>query len=155
MLLLHALAGPLDVAELVGCVRRVLTLGLSYLAGGDPPSAIVCGGFAGQWIADEIALKFTEMAGLLATSECVVEHFHGPRAANAETIAFLDPSDPNSIELARHRNVRTVETPSTGRSSLDAIVTVVLGQRIAHAWALALGEDPDADRGLQKVTRTR
>jgi glucosamine--fructose-6-phosphate aminotransferase (isomerizing) len=163
MLLLHALALKPSVEELTACVRRALTIDLSGVVDGDPPSAIVCGGFAGQWIADEIALKFTEMAGLLATSEDVVEHFHGPRAAGADTIAFLDPSDPNSNELARHRNVKTVGpaagmdvvTPSTGRSSLDAIISVIVGQRIAHAWALALGEDPDADRGLQKVTRTR
>ena len=48
-----------------------------------------------------------------------------------------------------------VVTPSTGVPSLDAIVGVVVGQRIAHAVALATGQDPDADRGLQKVTRTR
>jgi len=163
MLLLHALTGDVAVGDLVGAVRRVLSLDLSRIADGDPPSAIVCGGFAAQWVADEIALKFTEMAGLLVTSECVVEHFHGPRAAGVDTLAFLDPDDPNSSELARHRNVKTVGpgvgldlvTPSTGRSTLDAIVSVIVGQRIAHAWSLALGEDPDADRGLQKVTRTR
>jgi glucosamine--fructose-6-phosphate aminotransferase (isomerizing) len=155
MLLLHAIALIPAVNDLAVSVRRALSIDLSDIVTGEAPSAIVCSGFAATWVADEIALKFTEMAGLLATSESVVEHFHGPRAANAATTAFLDPQDPNSRELARNPNVRTVETPSTGRSSLDPIVTVVLGQRIAHAWALHLGEDPDADRGLQKVTRTR
>ncbi len=152
MLLLRALAGDVDVAAVVSSVRRAIATDITPYVSGDAPSAVVCGGFAANWIADEIALKFTEMAGVLVTSEDVVEHFHGPHAARANTLAFLDPSDPNASELARSNNVRTVRT---GSSAEDAIATVILGQRIAHAWAVALGEDPDADRGLQKVTRTR
>lgn len=152
MALLLALATDIDVPELVGGARRALAMDVNEVVQGDPPSAVVCGGFAAGWVADEIALKFTEMAGVLVTSEDVVEHFHGPHAARANTLAFLDPDDPNCSELARHQNVRTIET---GASPIDAITSVIVGQRIAHAWALALGEDPDADRGLQKVTRTR
>ncbi|MCA1830402.1 MAG: SIS domain-containing protein [Actinobacteria bacterium] len=166
MLLLRAVASTIEedeTAALTAAARSAIVLDVNHVVGGDGPSAVVCGGFAGPWIADEIALKFTEMAGVLVTSEDVVEHFHGPRAAEASTIAFLDPDDPNSNELSRHRNVRTIGpqpgmdlvTPSTGSASLDAIVTVIVGQRIAHAWAIELGEDPDADRGLSKVTRTR
>jgi glutamine---fructose-6-phosphate transaminase (isomerizing) len=151
MLLVRALAGDVDAGEVAAAAHHALQTDVAPFITDDPPSAIVSSGFAAGWIADEIALKFTEMAGLLVTSEDIVEHFHGPHAARANTLAFLDPSDPNANELGRSRNVRTV---GVGSSAEDAIVTVILGQRIAHAWALKLGEDPDADRGLQKVTRT-
>ena len=99
MMLLHAIAmRNVPVDELVSCVRTVMSIDLSPLAADEQPSAIVCGGFAGQWVADEVALKFTEMAGTLVTSECVVEHFHGPRAADADIIGFIDPDDPNCLE---------------------------------------------------------
>jgi glucosamine--fructose-6-phosphate aminotransferase (isomerizing) len=165
MLLLRALGAEPSSAQIASLARTLnvtLELDVEGATHDTPPSGVVCAGFAGEWIADEIALKFAEMCGLPVTSESVVEHFHGPRAAHAPTLAFLDPDDPNSKELASHERVTTVgpdngfdvSTPSTGEASLDALVTLVCGQRIAHAWALALGTDPDADRGLSKVTPT-
>lgn len=163
MLLLRAVAAATEVDNLVRAVRGAIDVDVAPAIGSDLPSGVVCAGFAAEWIADEIALKLAEMAGVAVTSEAVVEHFHGPRATHAPTLAFLDPADPNSLELAGVQRVTTVgpsarfdlETPVTGNPSLDAIVTIVVGQRIAHAWALQLGEDPDAERGLSKVTRTR
>jgi glutamine---fructose-6-phosphate transaminase (isomerizing) len=160
--LLRALASPLDAAPLVAAVAAAVELDVTHV-GRRTASTVVCAGFAGEWIADEVALKFAEMAGLSMTSESVVEHFHGPRAANVSALAFLDPSDPNSRALATDPSASTVGpdarfdlvTPTTGEPSLDAIVTLVIGQRLAHAWALAHGGDPDASRGLSKVTETR
>lgn len=165
-LLLRTLArdpGITAIDGLVRAVRRTIDLDAGGAVRGSAPASVVASGFAAEWVADEIALKLTELAGLPVTSESVVEHFHGPRASGAAVLAFLDPSEPNSGELARSPSVVTVgphpalavETPSTDDASLDAIVALVAGQRIAHAWALHLGEDPDAARGLQKVTCTR
>jgi glucosamine--fructose-6-phosphate aminotransferase (isomerizing) len=166
MLLVRALAvRPVDlgVDTLVDAVTKTLEIDVTPALGKHPPRGIVCAGFAAEWIADEIALKFAETVGLPATSESVVEHFHGPRATETSVLAFLDPTDPNSVELATLDHVTTVGphesyhvvTPATGDPTLDAIVTLIAGQRIVRAWALHLGEDPDADRGLSKVTQTR
>lgn len=165
-LLLRALASmPTDdeTTALVFAARRALSLDASTVVSGPVPPSAVAAGFAAEWVADEIALKLIEMCGVPVTSEAVVEHFHGPRASGARVLAFLDPKDPNSGELARDPGVITVgphpafhlETPSTGEVSLDAILALVVGQSLARAWSLATGEDPDADRGLQKVTHTR
>ena len=165
-LLLRALAAETNgiaVDSLVRAVRRTVELDVRGALANEAPASVVASGFAAEWVADEIALKLTELVGLNVTSESVVEHFHGPRASGAAVLAFLDPNEPNSGELARSFDVTTVgphpafavETPSTGDESLDAIVALVAGQRIAHAWALRLDQDPDADRGLQKVTCTR
>jgi glucosamine--fructose-6-phosphate aminotransferase (isomerizing) len=165
-LLLRALADDVPAqmhSSLVDAVQRSAHLEGAGAVGATRPAAVVAAGFAAEWIADELALKLTEMAGFAVTSNSVVEHFHGPKASGEAVLAFLDPQDPNSGELAQMPNVTTVgpnpafdvETPTTGDASLDAIVALVAGQRIARAWALHLGEDPDADRGLSKVTCTR
>jgi glucosamine--fructose-6-phosphate aminotransferase (isomerizing) len=160
-LLLRALAGPVSTQRLVDAVEASLSLGVGLVA--RAPSSVVCAGFAAGFLAEEIALKLIEMSGLSVRSGTVVEHFHGPRAAGAPVLAFLDPDDPNSQALAAQPEVTTVgpvhlydvETPTTGDASLDTIVNLVAGQRIAHQLALRIGEDPDASRGLSKVTLTR
>jgi glucosamine--fructose-6-phosphate aminotransferase (isomerizing) len=166
MLLLRMLARPLDDGEIksfLAAVRGTLALDVSPVVGGTPPDGIVCAGVAAGWVAGEIALKFAELAGVGVTSDEVVEHFHGPAAARGSILAFLDPDDPNSIELADLEKVRTVgpgerfdvTTPATDDATLEPILRVVAGQRIAYEWALTLGEDPDAPRGLTKVTKTK
>lgn len=166
MLLVRALADRSveeSVGTLVTTVAQTLDLDVTSVLTHAPPKGIVCAGFAAEWVADEIALKFAETAGLPSTSESVVEHFHGPKATDIPLLAFLDPADPNSRELAALDHVTTVGpddaydlvTPRTHDPTLDAILTVIAGQRIVHEWALRLGEDPDADRGLSKVTHTR
>jgi glutamine---fructose-6-phosphate transaminase (isomerizing) len=165
-LLLRALAGDVAEHELESldlAVSGVLSLDVASIVHDDAPQSVVAAGFAAEWIADEIALKFIEMCGIPVTSESVVDHFHGPVAGVRSVVAFLDPNDPNSAELARRDGVTTVgpgaafdlTTPSSGDASLDAIVALIVGQRIAAAWAVRLGTDPDSDRGLTKVTRTR
>jgi glutamine---fructose-6-phosphate transaminase (isomerizing) len=165
-LLVRALAREPDreeIATLVVSVRRALALDVARAVRGDFVTGVVSAGFAAEWVAREVALKLIEMCGTAVTGGSVVEYFHGPLASEGPILAFLDPTDPNSGQLAGRRGVITVgphsafdiETPSTGDPSLDAIVAIVVGQRIAHAWALARGSDPDAGRGLSKVTSTR
>lgn len=164
-LLLRALARrPTDddVSALVGAVEQALALDVDRVASRIRPS-VVAAGFAAEWVADEIALKLIEMCGVPVSAESVVDHFHGPIASAAEVLAFLDPGDPNSLELASRAGVTSVgpderfdlETPRTGERALDAIVTLVVGQRIAAASAIVAGIDPDETRGLEKITRTR
>ncbi|MEX0873374.1 MAG: SIS domain-containing protein [Actinomycetota bacterium] len=166
MLLLRMLARPLgadDLEAFVAAVRATLELDMDPVVGGPPPDGIVCAGVAAGWVAGEIALKFAEMAGARVTSDEVVEHFHGPTAVRGSILALLDPDDPNSMELAGRQGVRTVgperrfdlTTPATGDTTLDPILRVVIGQCIAHAWALELRQNPDATRGLRKVTETK
>ena len=152
--LLRALAAPFDADPLTRAVQAALAADVEQHVVGDPPAAVVCNGFAAEWIADEIALKLAEMAGRAVTAEPLVEHLHGPVAARGPVLAFVDDADPNVAALGADDVVR-VPHPSTGDPSLDAIVTLVLGQRVALAWSRRLGEDADAPRGLQKVTATR
>jgi len=152
--LLRALAVPFDVRPLIRAVVTALAIDVDPFVVGEPPDAVVCGGVGAEWVAEEIALKLAEMAGRSVSAEPLVEHLHGPVAAAGPVLAFVDPADPNAPALGGDGVVR-VPVPSTGDASLDAIVTLVMGQRVALAWARALGEDPDAPRGLQKVTATR
>jgi glucosamine--fructose-6-phosphate aminotransferase (isomerizing) len=152
--LLRALAAPFDPARLRTAIDDALAADLTDAVRGDPPVAVVCSGFAAEWIADEIALKLAEMAGRAVSAEPLVEYLHGPVAAAGPVLAFVDAADPNAAALTGPEVVR-VPTPTTGDPSLDAIVRLVLGQRIALAWAHRLGEDADAPRGLRKVTATR
>lgn len=173
MLLLRALAGPVPtaavsrLAALVGeLVSDLTTAGgrLAAVTGSRAVPAVVVGGcFAGQWVADEVALKLAETAGHLAASESLVDFLHGPAAVAAPALALLDPADPNAHAVAGRADVLTVG-PSPdyslplgrcGDAPLDAILAVVAGQCLALGWATSLGVDPDDPRGLRKVTMTR
>ncbi len=161
-LLLRAIASPVS-DDAIASLADAVDLAAGVDVAVPRPVAVVASGFAAEWVADELARKITEMCGFAVTSNSTVEHFHGPKAGGGAVLAFLDPSDPNAADLARSDVVTTVgpdetydvRTPSTGDASLDAIVTLVAGQRIARALALSIGEDPDAPRGLLKVTDTR
>jgi glucosamine--fructose-6-phosphate aminotransferase (isomerizing) len=170
MLLLRALAAPMDSAA-VGRLAALVT-GLvddasgqvAELASTHPlPALVVCGGFAGQWVADEVAIKLAEMAAHLAVPESVVDFLHGPAAVAAPALAFLDPRDPNAADVTSRPSVLTVgpsphfslPLSSCGDPSLDPVVQVVAGQCLALQWACSRGVDPDDPRGLQKVTLTR
>jgi glucosamine--fructose-6-phosphate aminotransferase (isomerizing) len=153
MLLLRALAAPVArdaVRRLAGLVgdRELPVLGPR------PPAFVVAGGLAGQAVADEVALKLAEVAGLPAVPESLVDFLHGPAAVLAPVLALIDDEDPNRAALSGldvHRPV----VGSTGDEALDRIAHVVVGQRYALAWARRLGVDPDDPKGLAKVTLTR
>lgn len=170
MLLLRALAAPVtapsvrQLAALVTGLVQDKDGQVAALAAQHPlPDLVVCGGFAGQWVADEVAIKLAEMAAHLAVPESVVDFLHGPAAVVAPTLAFLDPLDPNAAAVASRPSVVTVGPSadyalpllSCGDAFLDPIANVVAGQCLALHWAQSHGVDPDDPRGLQKVTLTQ
>ena len=114
----------------------------------------MCGGRNGEWVANEIALKFAELAGHAVAAEPLIEFLHGPIAAGGPVLAFVEPADPNAAKLAERAGAMVFTPPATGEPWLDAVVCVVAGQRLATAFALATGRDPDATKGLEKVTRS-
>jgi glucosamine--fructose-6-phosphate aminotransferase (isomerizing) len=143
-------AGAACLHALCAAVEHILKQDLT--AGGPRPQHVVVDGLAAQWVADEVALKLAEVAGLLATSESLVDHLHGPAAVVVPTLAMVDDADPNAALLGSH--VQRVALPRTGDPGLDGIVRVVAGQVLALGWAQRLGIDPDDPRGLSKVTLT-
>jgi glucosamine--fructose-6-phosphate aminotransferase (isomerizing) len=153
MLLLRALAAPVDPAA----VRRLadgVASGTVPVVSGRPPGFVVAGGLAGQAVADEVALKLAEVAGLPAVPESLVDFLHGPAAVVAPVVALVAADDPNRDALAT-ADVQHLSWQPTGDAGLDPIAMVVAGQRLALAWAGALGVDPDDPKGLAKVTMTR
>lgn len=159
--LVRALAGAADIPTLVATLSRALDVDVGQAAARGMPDAVVAGGFAGGWLADEVAIKLAEVAGRVAASEPLVEHLHGPVAAKAAVLAIVDGDDPNLPGLAADvvrigiDDHATVVAPSTGDASLDFLAKLVVAQRLVVALAQQAGEDPDAARGLAKVTDTR
>lgn len=162
MLLLRALAADVQasaVDQLVNVVARMID---EPWALHSVPSRVVVGGLAGEWVAEEVALKLAEVAGVLASAESVVDHLHGPVAVEAPTLALLDPDDPNSRAIATASSVTTAgpaasytyPLPRVDDPTLVPIAWVVAGQLIAGAVARLLHADPDDTRGLRKVTMT-
>jgi glucosamine 6-phosphate synthetase-like amidotransferase/phosphosugar isomerase protein len=113
----------------------------------------VAGGLAGQAVADEVALKLAEVAGLAAVPESLVDFLHGPVAVPSPVLALVDETDPNLPALGE-LNVHHLEVSRTGDEGLDRIAQVVAGQLLALSWARELGVDPDDSKGLAKVTLT-
>ena len=170
MLLLRAFAAPLDpvtLSRLGTSVSQIVKDNHGRLASiaatKELPQIVVCGGAAGQWVADEVALKLAEIVGHLAVPDSLVDFLHGPAAVPACSLAFLDPTDPNAGLVSARDSAVTIgpaadyllPVPSTGDPWLDAITNVVIGQCLALRWAHARGVDPDDARGLSKVTHTR
>ena len=157
---LRLIAGAVAPQSLKWLLERIDTIAGRRLDGLLPvnePRMIVSGGFAGHWVADEIALKFAEVAGLTCAADSIVDYLHGPVATGDPAVAFTT-GDANAAALRQRDHVHVVDvTPWHGTEDrcLDAIATVVLGQRLAVDWASSHGTDPDASRGLEKVTRTR
>lgn len=159
-LLLRALAGDVDVAPLVAAVRAVLAADTSAVVAGAHPTHVVAGGLGAEHVAAEVALKLAETGGRLLTAEPVVEHLHGPVAVPATTLALVHPLDPNAARLTGDV-VRVGPDTSYDLVTADladlacaAILSLVAGQVVALAWARRTGVDPDAARGLSKVTCT-
>jgi glucosamine--fructose-6-phosphate aminotransferase (isomerizing) len=153
MLLLRALASPVEP----DAVRRLalgVEAGTAPVVGGQPPGFVVVGGLAAQAVAEEVALKLAEVAGLPAVPESLVDFLHGPAAVVSPVAALVDDDDPNRAALSAS-DVHHLAWQRTGDAGLDRIAMVVAGQRLALAWAEALGVDPDDPKGLAKVTLTR
>lgn len=162
MLLLRALAAPVDPADLDRlCATLTALAALSVTT--TLPAVVLAGGFAAEAVSDEVALKLAEVTAHLAVAETLVDFLHGPAAVAAPALALLDPSDGNTALLHDRPDVLRVGTDPAydvvvegcGDPTLDAIALVVAGQRLALHWAARLGLDPDDPRGLAKVTLTR
>lgn len=164
-LALRALAGEVDphhAARLTAAISACIAFDTDPIVRRLVPQAVVCNGVAGEWIAQEVALKLAEMTGRAAFGKSLVEFLHGPCAAHVPVLALLEAGDPNGLCLRQGDDVVLVGPlgadavlPSTGDVTLDPLVRLVAGQVLVLGWARALGEDPDADRGLAKVTATR
>jgi glucosamine--fructose-6-phosphate aminotransferase (isomerizing) len=163
MLLLRALASPLEPTQTAALAEVAATILSRRPAPVATPRHVVAAGFAAAWVADEVALKLAEMAGALASAESLVDHLHGPVAVPAPTVALLEPGDPNATRLAGADHVYSVgpsadydfAIPAVGDVTLDAIARVIAGQCLAWEVAVAAGTDPDEPRGLSKVTVSR
>ncbi len=123
--------------------------------------------------ASETALKIRETASLFAEAWSAADLRHGPIAAvtrDVPVIAFAASGPTGSdvghlVATLRARGV-TVSTIAAGPDAdiplppalpeaLQPVVASVRGQQVALYAALARGMDPDAPRGLTKVTLTR
>ena len=124
----------------------------------------------------EWALKLQELTYMLAQPYSAADFLHGPVAVvepgfPALLVATSGPTYDQMTALAGDLLVRGChviamtdrpDTPCTQRITmpevepwLAPIVAAPALQRFAHDLALARGLDPDAPRGLTKVTRTR
>lgn len=124
----------------------------------------------------EWALKLQELTYLLAQPFSSADFLHGPVAIVEEDFPVLTvaTSGPTHAEMSRlaaammERKARVVtitDEPDTPGHDvialprmaawLSPIVAAPVIQLFAHALTVARGLDPDAPRGLSKVTRTR
>ena len=122
--------------------------------------------------AQETALKLKETALVLAEGYSAADFRHGPIAVAGPGTAALclvarGPAEADMVELASELErrgadvVRVGEDPAADLTlprglpeALVAVPAVVRGQQLGYALALRLGLDPDAPRGLSKVTAT-
>jgi glutamine---fructose-6-phosphate transaminase (isomerizing) len=112
----------------------------------------------------ETALKVREAALVNADGYSTADLLHGPIAAirAGAPALLLDWPGPTARDVAQVRDalrergadVRVIEAAPELPEALAPIPAAVLGQRIAFTLALARGLDPDAPRGLSKVTKT-
>jgi glutamine---fructose-6-phosphate transaminase (isomerizing) len=112
----------------------------------------------------ESALKVREAALLNADGYSTADLLHGPIAAihAGAPALLLDWPGPTARDVAqvaealrsRGADVRVYAPAPDLPEALAPIPAVVFGQQLAHALALARGLDPDAPRGLSKVTKT-
>jgi len=127
----------------------------------------------------EVALKLKETSYFVAEPYSVADLLHGPVAMidNGFPVILVAPSGrtqadlPALLSLLEQRGAEVlalsdnpevlaraqsrIELPAGMPEWLSPIVSVVPGQLFAGALAVAAGHNPDAPRGLSKVTMTR
>ena len=119
----------------------------------------------------ETALKVKETTGILAEGLSAADLRHGPIAATGPGVPLLtidgggpaagDLQEVGALARARGADVARcgpgdAELPLPPTPEALAVVTAtVRGQQLALALAEGLGVDPDAPRGLSKVTATK
>jgi glutamine---fructose-6-phosphate transaminase (isomerizing) len=120
----------------------------------------------------ECALKVRETTGVAAEAYSTADLRHGPIAAvdqddHALVLAVVGPAADDAGRLVRELAGRGAHVLRMGDAAgadlplpaalpelLAPVAAVVRGQQLAHALALGRGIDPDAPRGLSKVTAT-
>ncbi|MEU5694728.1 SIS domain-containing protein [Actinosynnema sp. NPDC020468] len=150
-----------DAVQRYRFVDRVLTTGRGYSL----PSAL------------ESALKLAETSYLAARAYSGADLLHGPVAAVDGETAVLAVTSKGKGGDALHDVLdvvhgRGADVVAVGSASSDVpaalripvaetaeevapILEILPVQRLAHGLSLARGGDPDAPRGLKKVTQTR
>jgi glucosamine--fructose-6-phosphate aminotransferase (isomerizing) len=138
-----------------------------------------------QATAMETALKLTETSYVRAHPWSAADFLHGPIAAvsegypcilyalhgrtypfmlelterllqrRAECLIFSDSDEMPKAHEVREAGGRVVRLPIQVDELLTPLVAVVAGQLFAYHLARVKGRDPDAPRGLSKVTVTR
>jgi glutamine---fructose-6-phosphate transaminase (isomerizing) len=150
-------AGPAqDAAHALGDTSRLVVAARGFLY----PAALEC------------ALKIRETTGVAAEAYSTADLRHGPIAAvgqddHALVLAVAGPAADDAGRLARELADRGAHVlrmadasgadlplPAALPELLAPIAAVVRGQQLAYALALGRGIDPDAPRGLSKVTAT-
>lgn len=142
----------------------------------DAPALIVLGRGVSLAAAREIALKIKELAGINAEAISSAEVMHGPRAAIGPETAILALAmaagpldDALTVLSSLTRRIviagptarlhaalgPVIEMPATDLSLADPIITTAALYPLSLALARRRGRDPDAPRGLAKVTLTR
>ncbi len=124
-------------------------------------------------IAGEAALKFKETCQLHAEAFSAAEFMHGPVVlAGADRTALLFGSEGLADKSLRHAacKMRSQEmtvfsagtpgrtgvlaAPAGNHEYLDPILQIIAFYRFVEEVAVSTGHDPDAPRGLTKVTKT-
>jgi len=151
---------PADIAGRYRFAARVVTTGRGYAY----PTA------------REAALKLMETSYLPALAFSGADLLHGPLAMTAPDVPVLavvgdGPAGAAMREVVTRLDQRRADVVAIGPSPIDGVplrlatpsvderyaplLDIVPLQRLALALALGRGEDPDAPRGLSKVTITR
>jgi len=120
--------------------------------------------------AKETALKVQETTGAMAHGFSTADFRHGPVAVcgpDAPAVLFVGsgPADPDTSDLAKsltERGARSVVIgPESGQlrwpaadGATECLLATIRGQQLALQLCRALGVDPDAPAGLNKVTLT-
>jgi glucosamine--fructose-6-phosphate aminotransferase (isomerizing) len=151
---------PADIAGRYRFAARVVTTGRGYAY----PTA------------REAALKLMETSYLPALAFSGADLLHGPLAMTAPDVPVLavvgdGPAGAAMREVVTRLDERRADVVAIGPSAIDGVrlriatpqvderyaplLDILPLQRLALSLALARGEDPDAPRGLNKVTTTR
>jgi len=151
---------PVELAPRYRFAARVLTTGRGYAY----PTA------------RETALKLMETSYLAGLAFSGADLLHGPLAMTDPGVPVLavvgsGPGGASMREVVARLGERRADVVSVGASDVDGaalrigtpavderyapLLDILPLQRLALALALARGEDPDAPRGLSKVTVTR
>jgi glucosamine--fructose-6-phosphate aminotransferase (isomerizing) len=152
--------------------------GAAGLLGGHDRMIVVGRGF-NLSTAFEISLKLKEAAGVMADGYSSADFFHGPRTMLDRTVpvlvvapgprvfAELDETATLAADAGAQLAVISERPEMLSRAAiplplpagipdwLSPIVSVVPGQLLALELSVANGLNPDAPRGLSKITETR